>query len=631
MPQQSRPERGEAALRERLARAAGLGARDERLRAGRLTVHPRGFGFVRPDQGTQDLFLPPPIEGALDGDRVLVVAGDPAKLVGVLRRFRRRAAGTWDGRLGLRPDDPKLPSPLRATPGKTRARPGDKVVVSLESDPAVVVEVVGRADDPTVDERAALLEAEVRATFPREVLAEAERLNEPGTAECRHRMDLRAEVAVVTIDPVSARDFDDAVSVRRTADGWQLGVHIADVAAYVRPGTPLDREARLRGNSVYLPSRVVPMLPERLSNDLCSLREGRDRLTKSVLFDLDRDGRVQRFTLHSSVIRPFRRLTYERASAVMGGATGEHPDVTEALRAMRDLASLMGARRGDAIQLERPEVHFTYDAAGRIVSVEEGDHGQAHGVIEEFMLAANRAVAEYLGQSGQPALYRHHGAPASLVGFTEFTGRLGIPYHPQHSLASFMRKTAGRPEARLLTQELLWALPAAEYRPDRPDHFALGFERYLHFTSPIRRYADLVVQRAIDAALAAADGARGAGAGHGPEEDLAALGEHLSQRERLSAGVESRLRRRQVLTFLADRDRGPHQGVITGVQRDALRVELPRFLVWGRLPIAALPGRGYLVDEIAVQNEANLYRVGDVVHVRVAEIDQRTGQIAFSL
>ncbi len=610
---------------KKAAKDAGLNPNDKRLVTGLLSVHPRQFGFLRQDTGGKDLFVPPPaLCGALDGDYVLYFNDEdkPAILL-VIERRRKLCAGVFERKGRVCADDPKLPSPLHIINGRMRPKRGDKVLVSLAEAPYKLLKNFGPADSPGVEEQAALAVAEIEDKFPKAVIAEANKLKQPGSKDFKERLDLRDQVAIVTIDPVSSRDFDDAISVRRTSSGFDLGVHIADVSAFVKPGSPLDKEAQRRCQSVYLTSRVIPMLPEKLSADLCSLREGRERLTKSVLFSFDNKGRQRSVEVCRSVIRPFKRLTYGRASEVMEGSSGEHPSVTETLRNMCELATLLRSRRKNAFSLHRPEVEFVYDAGGQMVGVKEAVTDVAHGVVEEFMLAANQAVGNFLYEAKKETLWRHHPGPASLDDFCAFTKRLGLPYLPEHSLARYMDKIAHRPEARLVMQEFLWALPPAEYTTERSSHFGLAMARYLHFTSPIRRYADLVVHRAVDEVL----GLRR----KGPRFDLPRLGEVLSARERTVNSAESRLRRQKILHFLDKRDRGPHEGIITQVVREGLKVELTRLLVWGILPFAILPGGEWISDEMSVQNDEHLYRLGDKIHVRVEGVDSRSGRIHFIL
>ena len=609
---------------KKAAKEAGLNPNDKRLVTGLLSVHPRQFGFLRLDEGGKDLFVPPPaVSGHLDGDYVLYLNDEenPSILL-LIERSRSLASGVYERKNRICADDPKLPSPLHVQCGRLRPKFGDKVLVSLEKHPYRLIKNFGPAQAPGIEEKAALAVAEIAEKFPKAVMDEVKKFKEPSARDFKGRVDLRDSVSIVTIDPVSSRDFDDAISVTKTPRGFDLGVHIADVSAFVKPGSALDREAQRRCQSVYLTSRVIPMLPEKLSADLCSLREGRERLTKSVLFSFDEFGRQRSVKVCRSVIRPFKRLTYGRASEVMEGKGGEHPSVTETLRAMCHLAQLLRGRRENAFSLHRPEVEFVYDASGQMVGVKEAATDVAHGVVEEFMLAANQAVGDFLFEAEKETLWRHHAEPANLDDFCAFTQRLGLPYLPQHSLARYMDKVAKRTEARLIFQEFLWALPPAEYSTKRMSHFGLAMERYLHFTSPIRRYADLVVHRAVEEVLGLKR--------KGPRFDLERLAERISARERVVNSAESRMRRMKILDFLDKQDRGPHEGVITQMTKSGLKVELTRLLIWGMLPFESLPGGDWVSDEMSVQNEEFLYRLGDKIHVRVEKIDRRSGHIIFS-
>ena len=309
-----------------------------RTRRGRYVGHPRAFGFLLLEGGGADLFVPPKHEGdAIDGDTVLAErrGESAAKVTAVVERGRSRLSGTYIGRGAFLPDAHRIPKILSV---EGKARKGDKVLVAVRPDALRIRRVLGRAGDPAVEDAAVLAELEISPQFPKPVLAQAAKLEEPGPADFRGRLDLRDTKTVVTIDPVSSRDYDDAISLERRGKGWLLGVHIADVSHYVRHGSALDKEARERGTSVYLPTRVIPMLPEKLSNDLCSLREGVDRLTMSVLIHYDARGELLDTTFARSVIRSDRRLSYERASRVMDKTVKEKGGVGELLLNMARLA-----------------------------------------------------------------------------------------------------------------------------------------------------------------------------------------------------------------------------------------------------------------------------------------------------
>src|SRR4029434_10633753 len=404
---------------------------------------------------------------------------------------------------------------------------------------------LGPASAPGVDVLSIIRKYHLPTEFPSDVLEQAERIPESVDAQqIVGREDLRNKF-IVTIDPDDARDFDDAIHVEKLANGgWQLGVHIADVAAYVEPGSALDREARRRGNSVYLPDRVIPMLPERLSNGVCSLKPGVDRLTHSVFIHFDKRGSAKRARFTRSVIRSAHRLTYKQAYAILAAPPADQ--LGERLHLAWELAAVLRRKRFEhgALDLDFPEVKVWVDKDGRPVKLERVENDESHQLIEEFMLAANEAVARELKKRAIPTIYRIHENPdpEKLAEFREFV--LGFNYRVgdvthrtelQRLLASFR----GKPEEQPLKVALLKSLKRARYSPQPLGHYGLAKANYLHFTSPIRRYADLVVHRALgtDAELR-----RPVGSARRPNHpdigEIASIAEHISATERTAADAE---------------------------------------------------------------------------------------------
>src|SRR5207249_8275956 len=386
---------------------------------------------------------------------------------------------------------------------------GDKVVVRLEAwesrhvnPEGEIIEVLGPASAPGIDMLSIIRKYHLPTEFPRDVLDHAKGI--PETVDARQfegREDLRGEF-IVTVDPDDARDFDDAIHVEKIGGGWRLGVHIADVAAYVEPDSPLDREARRRGNSVYLPDRVIPMLPERLSNGVCSLNPGVDRLTHSVFIHFDKHGNAKSARFARIVIRSARRLTYKQAYAILTAAPGDQ--LGERLHLAWELAALLRQRRFEhgALDLDFPEVKVWVDKDGHPVKLERVENDKSHQLIEEFMLAANEAVARELKKRVVQTIYRIHENPdpEKLAEFREFV--LGFNYSVgdvthRAELQRLLAAIRGKPEEQALKVALLKSLKRARYSPQPLGHYGLAKTNYLHFTSPIRRYADLVVHRAL--------------------------------------------------------------------------------------------------------------------------------------
>ncbi len=660
-----RPSRQVRQARQAAGRPSPRAASGDVEIEGTYKGHPKGFGFMRPIAHSirrrslriHDLFVPRGAAGdAIDGDRVLARPGErgTARVTAVLERGRRKLAGTFLEGGAFRPDSPSIPRtiPLREpivcspTPGTDScgpdvrpppiaAVPGDKVVAAAQGKDFVLAEVLGRAGDPAVEDRAVLEEMEIGGDFPPAVLREVERFSsgKVTAGERRGRLDLRGEPTVVTIDPLTAKDFDDAISLRRERDGgYLLGVHIADVSHYVVSGSAADREAERRGLSAYLPQRVIPMLPPVLSDGLCSLREGEDRLAISVLLSHDARGRLRGSRVARSVIRSQRRFTYERASRVMEGAGGEAREVAALLRDMHSLAGLLRAK-STALPIHEPGVEFVYTPGGDIADVSSTEGDDAHWVIEEFMLAANREVAGWLLGLGEPVLFRHHPPLVSLDELRGFLAGMGIPGARERPLPELLRRAG---EAGLLaaaTSFLMEAMEAAEYSPKESSHSALGFPHYTHFTSPIRRYADLMVHRAVGRRLRAGlwmemkAGKRAEGAAPASTPDLERLAEHLNLRERAVDHAESRLRRRRVLDFLAKRAAERLQGVVLKTLEDGLLVNLPGYLISGFVDLESLGAGARRVEPYKLTARGKTYRPGQEMLVRLKRVDPVRGDL----
>src|SRR5438067_11109118 len=547
------------------------------LVTGTLSIHQAGYGFLITEKpGEADIFVAAENTGtAMHGDRVVArITRDPAyartkgrregRVIRILERAHDTIVGTLQHSRNfyyIVPDDPRLVHDVYVQPARDRrvkqtaAKVGDKVVVRLEAwesrhvkPEGEIIEVLGPASAPGVDMLSIIRKYHLPTEFPRDVLERANGISEKIDArQLDGRQDLRNE-CIVTIDPDDARDFDDAIHVEKVANGgWHLGVHIADVAAYVEPGSALDREARHRGNSVYLPDRVVPMLPERLSNGVCSLNPGVDRLTHSVFINFDKNGVAKRARFAKSVIRSAQRLTYKQAYAILKSSARDQ--LSEQLHLAWRLASLLRRKRFEhgSLDLDFAEVKVSLDETGKPVRLERIDNDESHQLIEECMLAANEAVARELKKRAMPTIYRVHENPdqENLAEYREFAlsfnYKVGDLAH-RAELQRLLTSIRGKPEEQALKIGLLKSLKRARYAPQPLGHYGLAKPNYLHFTSPIRRYADLVVHRALTARSGR----------HQSQTDMgqiASIAEHISTTERVAADAEIEAVRMKKLEF----------------------------------------------------------------------------------
>ncbi|MDX1582843.1 MAG: ribonuclease R, partial [Thermoanaerobaculia bacterium] len=600
-------------------------------------------------------------KGAMDRDSVLarVDRGKSKKLGGreleraIITKILRRAHSTVVGRFHdgdpswVRPFDQKLDDdiviPAEATSG---ARDGEMVDVEIEIYPdrqqsarGRVVETLGFIWEPGVDIEVVIRKYKLPHRFPQEVLDEAEQIPmDIDPEEIANRRDLR-DREIVTIDGEHARDFDDAVEVRRLDNGnWELGVHIADVSHYVREGSLLDREAYERGTSVYFPGRVVPMLPERLSNGICSLNPQVDRLTVSAVIELDESGRARSRKFFRSVIRTRERMTYTDVNELMTGPSPElkkrYRDLLGPVERMTTLYRLLRERRQTrgSLDFDLPQHEVLLTEEGEIEAIQSLARNDAHRLIEEFMLAANEAVAQELFFGSQPALFRNHSAPdldrledlRSLL--QEFGYRLkgDLEEIRPGELQRILRKIEGKPEEKFLNELILRSMKRAIYLHENDGHFALAFDHYTHFTSPIRRYPDLVVHRRLTDFLD-----RGALHGEEREKVVAAhvsSASHSSERERRAESAEREVMEWKKVIFMLDKVGETFSGRVTGVAPFGLFVELEEHFVQGLVPIASIGGDywNYLEREHRLRGDRSEreFRLGDSVVVRVVEVDE---------
>ena len=468
-----------------------------------------------------------------------------------------------------------------------------------------IVEVLGYPDEPHVDMEAVIRKYGLSAEFPASVLRELETLPQnPSPGELARREDW-TDRTVITIDPASARDFDDAISITATPSGWTLAVHIADVSHFVKPGGSLDGEALRRGNSTYLPDRVLPMLPPRLSDDLCSLRPDVVRLTKVCEMKFDKKGKMLRARFADAFIRSKARLTYQEAFAMLKG--NDKGEVPSTVREAWNLASILRRNRyaKGALDLDFPEVRAVMDKDGRVTGIITEEYDESHQLIEECMLAANEAVALALKNGNRPTIYRVHEEPDSskLFEFGQLCKLYGYPVHDigqRQYLNELMKSIKGSPDEQLLKLALLKSLMRARYDTEPLGHYGLATPNYCHFTSPIRRYADLVVHRSLNPLLAnPPKGAKGAGSAGRLEEDA----EHISETERISASAEKDANRMKLFEWLEGQcyTEHPevHEALVTETRHYGVLLEIPRLQIKGLVKPDKLPGGRWVYEAFA--------------------------------
>lgn len=626
---------------------------------GRFRSNPRGFGFVIPDtlNSHGDLFIPPGhARDAITGDTVAAEVLKRGKrdgrlmyegrIVEIIERGQSRFVGELCLELKrwfVRPDGGVLHAPIFVgDPGAKQARSGDQVVVEIIEYPSrgrdargVITQVLGKRGDPGVDTQSIIHQYQLPHEFPDEVSKEAARIvasYDPREA-ARAREDLR-KLTVITIDPDDARDFDDAISVAELGDGrLELGVHIADVSHFVQPGGALDVEARERANSVYFPRLVIPMLPEVLSNGVCSLQEKQPRLTKSAFITYDGAGRRVATRFANTVIRSAKRLTYGQATGILTGKVGRCPkDVVALVKQMESLARTIRRRRlaDGMLVLDLPEVEVVFDEEGRVTGVEPTDTSFSHTIIEMFMVEANEVVAELLAGLGVPALRRVHPAPdeAAVQPLNRFLRALGLPAVEamnQASLQPLLDRVKGRSESYAINLAILRSLERATYDPALVGHFALASENYTHFTSPIRRYPDLTIHRLLDAYVSGGLKKRRGRAESPAIDECKELGAHCSRSERRAEAAERELKQVHILRLLEQHVGDEFDGVITGVTNFGLFVQLPRYLVEGLLRFDDLPDDWWEVDGdagcVTGQRTSQRFKIGDRLRVTIAAID----------
>ena len=646
--------------------AYGLPKRMDLLRC-RVMGHRDGYGFARPLEGGDDLFLSArEMYQVFDGDEVLVsVAGldrrgrAEGQVVEVLIRAHTEVVGRYMEESGigfLLPHNTRIRNHILIPPkAKAGARHGQLVSVKLTDYPSAtlgakgeVIEVLGDHLDPGLEIDVAIRAHGIPWEWPDKVLREAGALGEePAEADKDHRADLR-DVPFVTIDGEDARDFDDAVWCEENAQGFQLRVAIADVSHYVPVGSALDEEASIRGNSVYFPERIVPMFPEVLSNGLCSLKPQVDRLAMVCDMQIDHSGQLQDYAFYEAVIHSHARLTYTDVGAVIEeGWSRQVPaerneDIDRLYRLYQVLRSAREQR--GALDFETQETRILFDEQRKIAAIKPVQRNDAHKLIEECMLIANVATAQFLEALEQPALFRVHEGPSAekLENLRAFLGELsldlagGLKPTPEH-YQSLLAIVEGRDDRHIIQTMLLRSLSQAVYQPENAGHFGLHYEAYAHFTSPIRRYPDLLVHRAIRAAIRARGKAdhikrvRGATALKRERiypydiATMVSLGEQCSMTERRADDATREVDAWLKCEFLKDRIGEEFDGVIAAVTTFGVFVELSDLYIEGLMHVSALPGDYYHFDQakqrLIGERTRQVFQLGGAVTVRIARVD----------
>ncbi|MFH1374556.1 MAG: ribonuclease R [bacterium] len=631
----------------------GLAARMDIL-VGEISVTRGGTGFVarEAEEDVEDVMIPPSdMATAMDGDRVMVrLTGQrsgrqTAAVIRVVERADRNIIGVFHQSRQLcfvRPDNPRFQRDLYIPRGETAgAADGEKVVAVLsawdnpyENPVASVKERLGLPGDPGVDMLSVVRSFGLSEKFPAQVVREAEAAHATMTSsEMERRLDLTRE-CVYTIDPVDAKDHDDAVSVEEVTGGFRLGVHIADVSYFVAAGSELDKEAFERGNSVYLPGMVIPMLPEVLSNDVCSLKPNRKRLAFSIFIDFDRRGKMLSWRLDDTVIKSRARLSYEDVQTFFDDSTANSrvARVAESLTVARRLAKLLSKRRfaHGSLDFDLPEAKIILNRRGEVLELGSRVRLESHRLVEEFMLAANRAVALEVFRKAQPFLYRVHDRPdmEKLEAFSEMMTRLGhrfvvSPDMKPLAFARFLDQVKDRPESDFINELMLRSMQKAVYQRRNIGHFGLAFTHYTHFTSPIRRYPDLLVHRLLRRLR---DGKYPPAFARRVVSVIDHTGRHCSETERTSEAAERQAIKVKQATYMARHLGDEFDGVISGVASYGFFVRLDNMGAEGLVRMSTIDDDYYRFDEkqhrMVGRASRRCFRLGDKIRVGVLKVDK---------
>jgi ribonuclease R len=620
---------------------------------GTILMHADGYGFVIPKEKIpgieSDIYIPAALTGsAMNGDKVkieITLRKAGGKAEGRVASVEKRARGTVVGQLRfdgevffVAPADAKLPEKILITNDVSEHK--DKMVeVEITRFPSEtrwpagkVVSVIGFIDDPNVETNVIIKKFALPTAFPAEVEEQAAALPDAVTEKDFVGRDDFRKRNTITIDPRTARDFDDAIDIEILPNGtYQLGVHIADVSHFVAIDSPMDMEARYRGTSVYFPDRVLPMLPEKVSNHLCSLNPKVDRLAMSVMMHLSRTGDVMDYSFHKSIIHSKERMNYEDVQEILNGNAllerrFEH--VVPHIRNIARLAEIIHKRRRQrgAIDFDLPEPMLTYDEKGLVTGITKSVRLFSHRIVEEFMIMANEVVAKHLEEIEVPSLYRVHEEPdpMKVADFSEIVSGFGLKFEPRKAqpieFQKFISSIEGRPEERMLSYLMLRSFKQARYSEENIGHFGLASDSYTHFTSPIRRYPDLVVHRVLKAAM----GRRSQPAV--PAAQLEAIASESSERERLADQAERELFDWKKMLLMEQHLGDTFDAVIIAVWRDGFSVELIDYFIEGFVSVAEIPDDYYQLDQgshaLIGRHTQQRFRLGDRIRVQVARVDK---------
>lgn len=630
---------------------------DAELIPGRITITRSGKGFLKPDDANApDLMIPEHATlTAFNGDHVLVrrdsgtskKAEPTGTVIRVIERNRTQFVGTLHrtnrGNLYVVPDDPRIPHDVFVPPPSDVGRPayeGDKVVVELRewesrhvNPEGEVTEILGAPDAEGVDMLSVIRNYDLPLRFPPEVFAEARQIGNKVTPEdLKGRVDCRGH-DVITIDPVDAKDFDDAFYLEPAPDGnWKLWVHVADVSHYVKPGSKLDAEAQKRGNSTYLVDRVIPMLPEALSNELCSLKPNVDRLTRCVEFLLSDRGEVLRSKFHSSVIHSKRRYSYEEAFKVLKRNPADQ--IEEMLHEANRIAQRIRQRRfrAGSLNLDFPETKIRLDDHGKVLRIDKVVNDISHQLIEEFMLLANEAVATQLMAHKFPAVYRVHEEPdqrrleefrEEVISHNVICGNL----QNRKEVQKLLERLSKLPIGEALKIGFLKSLMRARYAVEPLGHYGLAKDKYTHFTSPIRRYSDLVVHRVLFQKDKIAPGA------------LRKIADHISETERNSADAERDSKDTKLYAYLIGQlesgNPQVYRAMVTDIRNFGFFVDVPDLSMSGLVPLSSIEDDFYIFDEgrnhLIGRRTRQIIRLGDKLDVQIYKVDRLKKQVDFRL
>lgn len=639
--------------------------KDLQMATGTFIGHARGFGFVTPDAGGEDIFIPASeTMGAMQKDRVLYKVLHKAEkgkkadgvIVRILERGQQRIVGTFEaGSKGygfVVADDKKIAKDIFISRENTKgAVTGHKVVVEItdygedrRNPEGKVIEILGHINDPGVDILSVIRRYELAVEFPEEVYAEIEHLGtEVAEADKKGREDLR-DLLTITIDGADAKDLDDAVSLKRLGNGnFELGVHIADVSHYVRENTALDKEAYARGTSVYLVDRVIPMLPHKLSNGICSLNPHVDRLALSCLMEVNGRGEVVSHRILESIINSDYRMTYTAVREILEDGTPalleQYAEILPMLEDMEELRQILGEKRRKrgSVNFDLPESKIILDENGKPIDIKPYEKSIATNMIEEFMLVCNETIAENSFWQEMPFMYRSHQEPDEdklekmeqfLRGFGYYLRKKDGEIHPRE-LQKVLQKAEETDEERIITRMVLRSMMQARYTAENGGHFGLAAKYYCHFTSPIRRYPDLEIHRMIKKML------------HGELDEKASVyyrrkmpdwAKHCSKQERVAEDAERDTDALKKVEFMEDKVGQIYEGIISGVTNWGIYVELPN-TIEGMVALSQMDDDYYEFDEkkmlVFGKRTKKSYRLGDKVIVSVAKVDRMMGTIDF--